>query len=98
LGLWREQQTLSEEEVSRLEGADFYAVLFDRLREREMIDDARLQALAQQRGAALHRILTEAGVAASRLELAAPAPAKPEETRERGILARMIPRTLSAQQ
>jgi len=98
MGLWREQKTLSEEEVSRLEGADFYAVLFERLREREMIDDARLQALAQQRGAALHRILTEAGVAASRLELAAPAPAKPEETRARGILARMIPRTLSAEQ
>lgn len=88
-GLLREKKTLSEDEIGRLKGADFYGVLFERLREREEIPDARLQELAQQRSNTLRVLLESAGVPASRLTVAAAEKAKAEEVSARGIALRM---------
>ncbi len=71
-GLLREKKSLSESEVEQLKGADFYAVLFERLRAKEVIADTRLQALAQSRGENVIEILKTAGVAAERVQLLPP--------------------------
>ncbi|MFN4148082.1 MAG: hypothetical protein ACK4E4_00855, partial [Rhodocyclaceae bacterium] len=95
-GLLREKKTLSEEEVSRLKGADFFAVLYDRLRSREEIPEARLLDLAQQRVAALRGLLESAGVPAARLRAAGAEKAEAEEVTARGIALRMAAETMKA--
>ncbi|MFA6970038.1 MAG: DUF748 domain-containing protein [Gallionella sp.] len=70
-GLFREKRILNEQEVAGLKGADFYAVLFERLRDRIMVDDKQLQALAAARGDATAAALKEAGVSADRLSVLA---------------------------
>ena len=71
-GLLREKKTLAENEVAQLKGADFYAVLFERLREKEKLGTDVLPALAQARGAGALEILKSGGVAAERLQLLPP--------------------------
>lgn len=80
-GLLREKKTLSESEVARLKGADFYTVLFERLRIREDVPDERLQTLAQRRGEAVAEILKAAGIAAEQFRLLPPEPFKPADDR-----------------
>ncbi|TAK91334.1 MAG: DUF748 domain-containing protein [Burkholderiaceae bacterium] len=70
--LFREKRTLSDEEVSRLKGGDFHAILFQQLREKETVTDTQLQALATLRGENILRTLKTAGELADRLALAAP--------------------------
>ena len=71
-GLMREKKTLTEGEVAQLKGADFYAVLFERLREKEKVGDDILLALAQARGTGAADILKANGVAPERLQLLPP--------------------------
>jgi uncharacterized protein involved in outer membrane biogenesis len=71
-GLMREKKTLNEGEVAQLKGADFYAVLFERLREKEKVGDDILLALAQARGTGAVDILKANGVAPERLQLLPP--------------------------
>jgi hypothetical protein len=71
-GLLREKKTLNADEVAQLKGADFYAVLFDRLRETEKIGEDRLLALAQARGSSALEILKSSGGAPERLQLLPP--------------------------
>ena len=71
-GLLREKKTLSDAEVDQLKGADFHAVLYERLRGREEIGDDRLQALAQARGERALEALKEAGAPVDRLRLQPP--------------------------
>jgi hypothetical protein len=71
-GLFREKKTLSENEVTQLKGADFHALLYQRLRGREAVGDERLLALAKARGESTSAALVAAGVAAERLTLLAP--------------------------
>lgn len=78
-GLLREKKTLNESEVAQLKGADFYGVLFERLRAKESIPDERLQELAQKRGEGVAEILKSAGVAAERMQLLAPEKSKTSE-------------------
>ncbi len=66
-GLLREKKTLSEEEVSRLAGADFYAILYERLRPTERVSDERLLALGKARGDAALATLRETGLATDRI-------------------------------
>jgi len=68
-GLLREKKTLDEGEVARLKGADYYAVLFERLRATEKVGDDVLQALAQARGDGALEILKANGVAPERLQM-----------------------------
>lgn len=68
-GLLREKKTLGEDEVARLKGADFHAVLYERLRAREPVGDDRLEALATQRAENAQAILKSAGLAAERIAL-----------------------------
>jgi hypothetical protein len=71
-GLLREKKTLAENEVAQLKGADYYAVLFERLREMEKLGTDVLPALAQARGTGALEILKSGGVAAERLQLLPP--------------------------
>ena len=71
-GLFREKRTLNEDEVKQLKGVDFYAVLFQRLRDRETVTDAQLQELARTRGNNTLAALQAAGLASERMQLAAP--------------------------
>lgn len=77
-GLLREKKTLSESELTQLKGADFYGVLFERLRTKETIPDARLLALAQARGEGVIEILKTTGVAPERVQVLPPQAFKPE--------------------
>jgi uncharacterized protein involved in outer membrane biogenesis len=71
-GLFREKRKLDEREVEKLKGTDFYAVLFQRLRDRETVTDAQLQELAKTRGENTLAALQAAGAPAERVQLAAP--------------------------
>ncbi len=80
-GLLREKKALSESEVAELKGADFYGVLFERLRARETIPDKSLQELAQKRGESVAALLRSAGVAPERVQLLPPEKGKTEDER-----------------
>jgi hypothetical protein len=71
-GLWREKKTLSETEVSRLAGADFHAILYEKLRDSERIDEARLVTLGQARADFAAGTLKAAGLPAERLKTLPP--------------------------
>lgn len=70
--LTREKRTLNDEEVSHLQGADFHAVLFNRMRDKVSISDADLQNLAQARGAHIAEVLGANGIEAARTSQSAP--------------------------
>ncbi|MDP1524499.1 MAG: DUF748 domain-containing protein [Rhodocyclaceae bacterium] len=78
-GLLREKKTLSEAEVGQLKGVDFYGLLYERVRAKEAVGDARLQALAQARAEFAVNTLKSAGVAAERIQLRAAEKAEPDE-------------------
>jgi outer membrane protein OmpA-like peptidoglycan-associated protein len=48
-GLLREKRSLSEAELGQLKGADFHALLFERMRVKEVVKDDAMQALAVKR-------------------------------------------------
>jgi len=68
-GLLREKKTLSTAEVDQLKGADFYAVLFYRLRDGEVVSEERLRQLAQSRAESAIGILKTPGMAVERYVL-----------------------------
>ena len=70
-GLVREKRSLSEAEVGRLKGADFYAVLFERLRAKVFVPDDALQALAVRRAEYALENLKAAGAPEARIRQAA---------------------------
>lgn len=72
-GLMREQRSLSESEVGQLKGADFYAVLFERMRAKETVKDDVLQALAVRRAEHALEQLKAAGAPPERLSQGAAA-------------------------
>jgi hypothetical protein len=69
---FRSKQDLSEGEVAQLKGTDFHAVLYQRLRSREVVADERLLTLATARGAAALAELQGANAPAERVTLQAP--------------------------
>lgn len=71
-GLVRPPRQLNDSELGALKGADFHAVLYQRLREKEAIADERLQQLAQARGDATLAVLKEARAPVERVSLGAP--------------------------
>jgi hypothetical protein len=81
-GLLREKKTLGENEVARLKGADFHAVVYERLRAAETVADARLQELARTRGEHAVELLKSQGVALERLR---PLAAEKAESTEAGV-------------
>ena len=72
-GLMREKRSLSEDEVGRLKGADFYAVLFERLRAKQVVPDDALQALAVRRAEHALENLKAAGAPEARIRQGAAA-------------------------
>jgi hypothetical protein len=70
-GLFREKRTLSEQEIAGMKGADFYAVLFERLRGTVVIEEKQLLALATSRGDATLAALKEAGAPVEHLSVLA---------------------------
>lgn len=77
-GLLREKKALSADEVAQLKGADFFGVLFERLRAQENIPDERLLELALKRGESVVELLKSAGIAAARVQLLPPEKGKAE--------------------
>lgn len=67
--LLHEPPAFPEDEVTKLKGMDFYALLAERLLAAESVDETRLLALAQKRGQNAQAALIAAGVPASRLTL-----------------------------
>lgn len=67
--LFREKKTLSESEIVKLKGTDFYSVLFERMRTDLAIDEKTLLQLADHRGNATMDALTRAGVPADRIQI-----------------------------
>ncbi|MGA8147620.1 MAG: DUF748 domain-containing protein [Gallionellaceae bacterium] len=86
-GLFREKRKLSEQEVTRLKGTDFYTVLFERLRDRVVVDNERLLALASARGEATATALKAAGVPPERLAVL---PAEKVETEGKDIPVKLV--------
>lgn len=70
-GLFREKKTLSEQEMAQMKGGDFYAILFERLRDKETVTDAQLQALGKARGENVAAALKTAGTPTDRLTVEA---------------------------
>lgn len=70
-GLFKEKRALSGQEVTQLKGADFHAVLFERLRNEVVVGDEHLLALAKFRGEAAVKVLKTAGAPEERLALLA---------------------------
>jgi hypothetical protein len=68
-GLFREKKTLTESEIAKLKGTDFYTVLFERMRSKVEIEDKTLAELADNRGHATMDALTNAGAPAARIQL-----------------------------
>jgi hypothetical protein len=66
-GLLREKRSLGEAEVGQLKGADFHAVLFERLRAAEVVKDDAMQALALRRAEYALENLRAAGAPAARI-------------------------------
>jgi len=71
-GFFRKKRTLKEHDAAQLKGADFYLVLFRRLREKEPVSDEALQSLGKARGENIYAALQAAGAPADRLLLAPP--------------------------
>jgi uncharacterized protein involved in outer membrane biogenesis len=77
-GLLHEKKNPNEQDVAQLKGADFYAVLFERLRDKVVVDDVRLSALATARGEYAVTTLQTAGAPAERLAVQASEKAETE--------------------
>lgn len=85
-GLLREKKTLSQDEVDGLKGADFHAVLYERLRAKEPVSEERLQALGQSRAEHALATLKNAGVDAGRIHLRS---AEKQDAGESGVSLRL---------
>lgn len=66
--LFKPEEPLSAEELGRLKDADLHALLYQRLLDKESVDDAALIALGQRRGQAVVDALRAQGVPAERLK------------------------------
>jgi Domain of Unknown Function (DUF748) len=66
-GLLENKRTLNENEVNRLKGADFHAVLFERLRAKVAVEDVRLVELANNRAKAIVEALAAASAPMERV-------------------------------
>jgi hypothetical protein len=86
-GVLHEKRALSEQEVSQLKGADFYAVLYDRLRNKVAVDDASLLALARARGESTAKVLQTAGAPGDRLMVLA---AEKVEAAKGGVPVKLV--------
>lgn len=70
-GLLKEKRGLGEAEIARLKGADFHALLFEKLKANAQVNDAALQALAVRRAEHAREKLKAAGAPAARIRLGA---------------------------
>jgi hypothetical protein len=70
-GVFHKKRVLTEQEIAHLKGADFYAVLFERLRGAEVVENERLLALAVARGESTAAALKAAGAPMERITVLA---------------------------
>lgn len=71
-GLLKTPRTLDDEEVGALKGADFYAVLYQKLREKQPVSDDQLKQLGRERGEDALSILSGAKAPMDRVSLRDP--------------------------
>ena len=72
-GLIGTKSNLSDQDIDAMKGADFHALLYQKLRDAEEMPDAKLQALAQARGEGVMQELSDAKAPLDRVTLQAPA-------------------------
>ncbi len=85
-GLLREKRSLTEAEVGQLKGADFHAVLFERLRAKEQVTDDALRVLAVKRADYALENLKAAGAPEARIRQGA---AEKSDDAEREVLLKL---------
>lgn len=67
----KKEEPLSADDLNQLKGADLYALLYQRLLDKETVSDETLKGLAQQRGEATLQALSAAGAPVERVKLGA---------------------------
>ncbi|HTI86118.1 MAG TPA: DUF748 domain-containing protein [Alphaproteobacteria bacterium] len=70
-GLFGTKSSLSDQDIEALKGADFYGLLYLKLRDAEEMPDTKLQELAQARGEGIVKELSEANAPPDRITLQA---------------------------
>jgi uncharacterized protein involved in outer membrane biogenesis len=70
-GIIGTKPSLSEQDIDAMKGTDFYALLYQKLRDAEAMPDAQLQALAQARGERIMKELNNAHAPLDRVTLQA---------------------------
>jgi uncharacterized protein involved in outer membrane biogenesis len=68
-GLIGTKPSLSDQDIDAMKGADFHAMLYQKLRDAEEMPDVRLQALAQARGEGIMKELSDANAPLDRVTL-----------------------------
>lgn len=71
-GIFSSKPSFSEQEIAKMKGADFHALLYQKLRDAEVVPDTALQALAQARGKEVMQLLQQNKAPLDRLSLQAP--------------------------
>jgi uncharacterized protein involved in outer membrane biogenesis len=70
-GLIGTKSSLSDQDIDAIKGIDFHALLYQKLRDAEVMPDSKLQALAQARGEGIIKELSEANAPLDRVTLQA---------------------------
>jgi len=94
-GLMDKKRSLTEQEISDLQGVDLYTVLFEYLRNKVVVDEGRLQALATARGEYSATELKAAGASADRIKVLAAEKVESEVTH---IPLKLVPGTAKSAQ
>jgi hypothetical protein len=71
-GIFSAKPMISEAETAKMKGGNFHAVLYQKLRDGEVVTDAALQALAGARGKEIMTLLANAKAPLERISLQAP--------------------------
>lgn len=83
-------EALDAATIAQLQGADFHAVLYERLQAGIEVNDQQLQALAERRVTAMQDVLSAAEVPAERLQITQPTVGK-QDGREVAIRMELLP-------
>lgn len=70
-GIIGTKPSLSEQDIGAMKGTDFYALLYQKLRDAEAMPDTQLRALAQARGERIMKELADANAPLDRVKLQA---------------------------
>ena len=72
IGIFSAKPVISEAEIVKMKGGNFYGVLYQKLRDGEVVTDAALQALADARGKEIMMLLANAKAPLERISIQSP--------------------------